>query len=92
MECETDKSEIASILKQIETEYLAARRGLTSFAVSARHSAIAARMKRMDQLHQSLHTLIGDDSIRLIVEHLEAIATNERNRDVLCHVWEPSPP
>ncbi|HEU5382875.1 MAG TPA: hypothetical protein VFV38_46300 [Ktedonobacteraceae bacterium] len=65
--------EIASILKQIETAYLAAQRGLTRFAESARHAAITARMEHRRQLHKHLRPLVGDDAIRLIAERLEAL-------------------
>ncbi|HEU5378687.1 MAG TPA: hypothetical protein VFV38_24970 [Ktedonobacteraceae bacterium] len=68
-----NQSDIARILNQIEAEYVAARRGLTGLAESARHAAITARMKRMGQFRQSLHAIVGDNAIRLIVERLEAI-------------------
>lgn len=71
-----NQSDIARILNQIEAEYVAARRVLTGLAESARHAAITARMKRMGQLHQCLHTIVGNDAIRLIAERLGTITTN----------------
>jgi hypothetical protein len=54
-------------------EYLAAQRGLTGFAESARHAAITARLENMGKLHEDLRALVGDDAIRLLAEHLENI-------------------
>ncbi len=75
MERQTNSSEVAQLLNQIENEYLAAQRGLIGFAESAMHAAITARMENMGRLHEDLHTLVGDDAIRLIAEHLETIPT-----------------
>ena len=69
-------SEIARILQQIETEYLAAQRGLTGLAQSARHAAISARMEHMGLLHKDLQAIVGNDAIRLIAERLEATPPN----------------
>ncbi len=77
------QSEVARLLSQIETEYLAAERGLTGFAESARHAAITARMERIGQLHQRLHAIAGESAPRLIVECLEAIPGSERTNDAL---------
>ncbi|HEU5384029.1 MAG TPA: hypothetical protein VFV38_52205 [Ktedonobacteraceae bacterium] len=68
-----NRSDVARILNQIETEYRAAQRGLTGLAESAKHAAITARMERMGQLHQSLHALVGNDAMRLMAERLEMI-------------------
>lgn len=73
MELKSSQSEIARILQQIETEYVAAQRGLTGLAQSASHAAITARMEQMGLLHKDLHSIVGDDAIRLIAERLEAI-------------------
>lgn len=67
------QSEVARLLQQIETEYLAAQRGLTGFAESARHAAISARLERMGGLHQDLRAVVGDDAIRLIAERLDTL-------------------
>jgi hypothetical protein len=78
MERTSNQSEVARILAQVESEYLAARRGLSGFAEGARHAAISARMENMGRLHQSLQAMVGEDAIRLIAEHLEKIPeTNE---------------
>lgn len=67
------QSEVAHILQQIETEYIAAQRGLTGLAQSARHAAITARMEHMGLLHKDLQAIVGDEAIRLIAGRLEAI-------------------
>jgi hypothetical protein len=78
-----NQSEVARLLNQIETEYIAAQRGLTGFAESARHAAITARMERVGQLHQRLYAIAGESATRLIVECLEAIPESERTDDAL---------
>ncbi len=76
MDLQSNQSEVARILQQIETEYVAARRGLTGFAESAKHAAITARMEHMGLLHQDLQAIVGNDAIRLIAERLEATPPN----------------
>ncbi|HET8841877.1 MAG TPA: hypothetical protein VFN35_10435, partial [Ktedonobacteraceae bacterium] len=71
MENRINQSEVARLLSSIETEYLAARHGLTDFAVVAKHQAITARMENMGRLYEQLRTLIGDDAIRLATECLD---------------------
>ncbi len=66
------QSEVAQLLNQIEAEYLAAQRGLTGFAESAKHAAITARMENLGRLHEDLRAIVGDDAIRLMAERLEA--------------------
>lgn len=73
MEKASNQSEVARILQQIETEYIAAQRGLIGIAQSARHAAINARMEHMGLLHKDLCAIVGDDAIRLIAERLEVI-------------------
>jgi hypothetical protein len=67
-------SEVAHLLNQIETEYIAAQRGLIGIAQSARHTAITARMEHMGLLHKDLQAIVGDDAIRLIAERLNALS------------------
>lgn len=72
------QSEVADLLKQIETEYLASRQGLTGFAESGRHAVITARMENLGRLHENLRSIVGDEAIRLIAERLEVSAGEER--------------
>lgn len=88
MDLQSNQSEIARILQQIEADYLAAQRGLTGFAEGATHAAITARMEHMGLHHQDLQAIVGNDAIRLIAERLDTTPPNERKTDVLCHVWE----
>lgn len=74
---QTNQSEVARLLNQIETEYTAATRGLTGFAESARHAAITARMEHIGQIHTNLRALVGDEAIRLIAERIETIPEEE---------------
>lgn len=73
MESQTKRSEIAHVLNQIEAEYLAAQRGLTGFAESAKHRIITARMENIGQLHEHLCTIAGDEATRLMADRLEHI-------------------
>ena len=69
----THQSEVTQLLNQIEAEYVAAQRGLTSLAEGAKHAAISARMHNMGRIHENLRTIVGDEAIRLIAERLETI-------------------
>ena len=73
MERASNQSEIARLLKQIETEYIAAAQGLSGFAATATHEAITARMENLGRLHEDLQAIVGEEAIRLIAEHLETI-------------------
>ncbi|MGH2482588.1 MAG: hypothetical protein ACRDHW_23320 [Ktedonobacteraceae bacterium] len=66
-------SEVARLLAQIEAEYVAAQRGLTGLAEVASHALITARMERIGRLHHDVHAIVGEDSMRLIAQHLETI-------------------
>ena len=73
MTLRSNPSEVARLLNQVEMEYIAAQRGLTGFAESARHAAITARLENMGRLHEDLRAIVGDDAIRLLAERLENI-------------------
>ncbi len=68
------RSEVARLLSQISAEYEAAQRGLTGLAYGASiHEFITARMERMGQLHNELHSLVGEQAIALVVEQLNSL-------------------
>ncbi len=73
MEQPNNVSEVAQLLDRIESEYIAAMRGMSGLAVTARHEAITARMENLGRLHESLHAIVGEDAIRLMAERLENI-------------------
>ncbi len=77
MKSDANPSEVARLLNQIEAEYLAAQRGLTGFAESAKHAVITARMERIGQLHEDLLALGGDEAARLVAERLAGHSTGE---------------
>jgi hypothetical protein len=63
------KSEVARLLQQISSEYEAAQRGLTGLAWgTSQHEFITARMGNMGQLHNQLHSLVGDVAIAMIAD------------------------
>jgi hypothetical protein len=72
-----NQSEVAQLLAQIECEYLAAQRGLSGFAESAKHEVIAARMEHLGKLHENLHAIVGDEAMRLIAERLETLPNKQ---------------
>lgn len=71
MEKGCNHSEVARLLDQIETEYIASRRGLTGLAATARHAVIAARMEDLGRLYSHLQAMVGEQAIKLIVDRLE---------------------
>ena len=75
MERAPNQSEVARLLRQIETEYTAAQNGLIGLAAGAHHEAITARMENLGRLHQGLRALVGDEATKLFAECLEGIPT-----------------
>ncbi len=72
---DSQRSEITQLLSQIEAEYIAAQRGLSSFAQSAKHAVITARMEHLGRLHENRQAIVGAEAMRLIAERLEHIST-----------------
>lgn len=68
-----NQSEVAQLLKRIEEEYVAATRGLTGLAATAKHQAISARMENLERLHEGLRTVVGDEAMKLIAERLNTL-------------------
>ncbi len=65
---DTYKSEVATLLQQIELEYTAAQQALTGLACGvARHTFISARMEQMSVHHEALAQLIGSDKATMLV-------------------------
>ena len=79
----TGKSEVAWRLEQIRLEYEAAQRGLSGFAQgTARHTFIAARMRRMGHIHQEIQRLVGpEQAIQLVAETLQAQTGPEHSQE-----------
>lgn len=69
------KSEVATLLQQIELEYTAAQQALTGLACgTARHTFISARMEQMSLHHETLARLIGSDkAIMLVASNLDRL-------------------
>lgn len=69
---ETQESEVARILVQIQTEYEAGQRGLCGLAYgTAQHDFINARMERLGELHNELQDLIGEKATALMAQTLD---------------------
>ncbi|HEX3643509.1 MAG TPA: hypothetical protein VHV10_19655 [Ktedonobacteraceae bacterium] len=67
------QSEIARLLRQIDTEYQAAQWGLSGLAQgTAQHEFITAKLERMEDARQELVQLVGDENevTRLVVDQL----------------------
>jgi hypothetical protein len=63
----SNKSEVAELLRQIETEYEAAHRGVSGYAAVARHAVISAHMERIEQHYTSLVRLVGTQEALALV-------------------------
>jgi hypothetical protein len=71
---EENKSEVAQLLAQISAEYEAAQRGLSGLSYGvAQHTFIDQKQTTIGQLHNQLHTLVGDDAIRLMSNALDQL-------------------
>jgi hypothetical protein len=67
------RSEVARLLSQISAEYEAAQRGLSGLSYgTSQHDFITARMENMGQLHNQLHSLVGDVAIAMIADQLNS--------------------
>ena len=64
------RSEVARLLQQIETEYEAAKQGLSGLSYgTARHDFINARMDQVAVCHEQLAAQVGEEeATRLIYE------------------------
>lgn len=61
MNLKEQNSEVARLRQQIEEEYEAMMRGLSSFAAgSAKHDFLQARMRRADSIHSQLAQHVGE--------------------------------
>lgn len=65
-------SEVANILRQIESEYEAAHRGLHQFAIVGPHAFRTSRTQRIAELHQQLQQQVGEhEAIKLLATTLD---------------------
>ena len=62
-----NKSEVANLLQQIQTEYDAAQLGLAGYAQVSPHAFIEARERTIDTLHGQLATLVGNEEATAII-------------------------
>ncbi|MFL5626446.1 MAG: hypothetical protein ACJ788_12715 [Ktedonobacteraceae bacterium] len=60
-------SEVARLLRQIELEYEAAKRGLEEYAVISRHAFISARYEKVDGYQKQLMVLLGEEQATEVV-------------------------
>ena len=72
-------SEVARLLAQINSEYEAARQGLSGLAQGiGQHRFITKRMEQIAELHSQLRNLVGDEAIALITSQLEDPTEEEK--------------
>ncbi len=70
----TANSDVARLLNQITAEYAAGRQGLSGLAQGvSQHRYITTKMERMEELHQQLHALVGDEAIVLVTRQLDVL-------------------
>jgi hypothetical protein len=63
-------SEVAKIRQQIQTEYEAAKQGLSGLSSgTARHAFIAAHYEHLGILHEQLAELIGANEAVAVIAH-----------------------
>ena len=75
-------SEVARLLAQINSEYEAARQGLSGLAQgTGQHRFITKRMEQIAELHAQLRNLVGDEAMALITSQLDDSAEEEKTRD-----------
>jgi hypothetical protein len=75
-------SEVARLLAQINSEYEAARQGLSGLAQGiGQHRFITKRMEQIAELHTQLRNLVGDDAMALITSQLDDPAEQEKTTD-----------
>lgn len=73
------RSEVARLLAQINSEYEAAQRGLSGLAQGiSQHRFITIRMERIGELHAQLRSLVGDEAMTLINAQLDHATEGEQ--------------
>ena len=76
------QSEVARLLAQINSEYEAARQGLSGLAQGiGQHSFITKRMEQIAELHTQLRDLVGDEAMALITRELNQPTEEEQTKD-----------
>jgi hypothetical protein len=79
---ERNESDVARLLKQIDTEYQAAQYGLSGLALgTSMHSFITARMEKIEDARQQLVQLVGDEmeATRLVAEQMNKSDSTEES-------------
>jgi hypothetical protein len=67
-------SQVAQLRQRIEEEYTAAQRALHAPAMVAKHEFITKRMEGMQQAHEELQAIVGEEeAIKLVAATLENI-------------------
>jgi hypothetical protein len=77
-------SDVARLRDQITKEHIAGKLGLQGLAAGmGRHDFITARQERVALFQEQLHDLVGDQSIALVTETLDAVPETATRSDVL---------
>ncbi len=75
-------SEVARLLAQINSEYEAARQGLSGLAQGiSQHRFITKRMEQIAELHSQLRELVGDEAMLLITQELDQLTEEQQTAD-----------
>jgi|GraSoiStandDraft_32_1057276.scaffolds.fasta_scaffold399701_2 hypothetical protein len=76
------QSEVARLLAQINSEYEAARQGLSGLAQGiGQHRFITKRMEQIAELHTQLRDLVGDEAMALITRELDQSTEEVQTQD-----------
>lgn len=74
-----NNSEVAQLLENIRLSYESAYLALHGSAIVGKHEFITKKLENMQQDHEKLRTIVGDDAIRLVAETLETIGEEAKS-------------
>jgi hypothetical protein len=73
------ESEIANLRHQIELECEAMRRGLTGFAMTAKHEIVAHKYDQLGIYQSQLEKLVGEEQALCMIAEIYTQAMNEED-------------
>lgn len=73
-----NNSEVAQLLESIRLSYESAHLALHGPAIVGRHEFISKRLENMQQDHERLRAIVGNEAIKLIAETLENVPEEKK--------------
>jgi hypothetical protein len=74
-----NNSEVAQLLENIRLSYESAYLAMHGPAIVGKHEFITKKLENMQQDHEKLRTIVGDDAIRLVAETLETVGEEAKS-------------